>query len=198
MSPKLAHWYTGDGNLRGYGWFHNRSRNFFLGASPKCGTSSIKQFIKMHQMVDSFVHLKWWQVGAPVYFVVRHPLDRFCSLWRSKCRDARFSRHHDVIAGITPTELMNFIDTGVKDVHWATQTFLLDTDNTRNAKLIPLEMFGFWWKQSGLGELGKYHATEGDVDIDDDLKARILTHYAEDVELYHKAQCDFSMATIHA
>jgi hypothetical protein len=62
--------------------------------------------------------------------------------------------------------------------------------------LIPNELFGFWWKQSGLGKLGRFNVTEGDVDIDDELKKRILTYYADDLTFYHKAQCDFCWDTI--
>jgi len=180
--------------MHGNGWFYNHSHNFSLGAAPKCGTSSIKQFIWMHELEDSFVPIQHHQVVDPIYFVARHPFDRFCSVWKSKCRDAMPSRHREVISKMSPTELMDCIDTGTKDVHWAPQVDLLAQ---HKAKLIPLELFGFWWKQSSLGKLDKFNATEGEVEIDDDLKARILVYYAEDVELYHKAQRDFCWATIH-
>ena len=179
--------------VHSYGWFYNRPRNFSFAAAAKCGTASIKQFIWMNEQEETFVAIQDHQVGGPTYFVVRHPLDRFCSLWRGKCRDKGRSRHRDTIKEMSPTELMDYVETGIKDVHWTPQVDLL---NEHEADLIPLEMLGFWWKQSGLGSLGNFNTTDGDVEISDELKERILTYYAEDLELYHKAQRDFCWDTV--
>jgi hypothetical protein len=179
--------------IHSYGWFYNRLLNFTLGATAKCGTASIKQFIWMNEQEEEFFPIKDKNVGGNVYFVVRYPLDRFCSLWRSKCRDSGRSLHRDALKEMSPNELMDYIESGVKDAHWNPQVDLL---NEHDAKLIPLELLGFWWKQSGLGELGNFNTSEGDVEIDDKLMKRILTYYADDLELYHKAQRDFCWATV--
>lgn len=176
-----------------YGWFYFKERNFSLGVPPKCGTGSVKQFIWMNELENDIISIEPNKATCDAYFVVRDPLDRFCSLWKSKCRDAMPSNHRDTIKNMTPEELMNFIESGVRDVHWSSQTRLLG-----NAKvtLIPHEFFGYWWKQSKLGKLGCFNATEGEADIGDELRKRILIHYADDLILYHKAQCDFCWDTI--
>lgn len=165
---------------------------------PKCGSSSLKQFVWMNEMEDQVPFLKWYQVLPTednVYVVARHPLDRFCSLWKSKCNNGYPSDRtvKKQIYGMTPTELMDYIEGGARNTHWTPQHELI---GERSATVLPLEMLGFWWKQSGYGELGRFNATEGDVEIDDVLRKRVLTFYAEDVTLYHKAQCDFCWETI--
>jgi len=178
-----------------YGWFYFKEENFSLGISLKCGTASIKQFVWMNEQADNITSIEPRQVTDDAYFVVRHPLDRFCSLWKNKCRDNGSSRYKKLFADMSPVDLMDFIDSGVKEIHLEQQNTLLNKGN-QSAKLIPLEMLEYWWKQSGLGELGRFNTSEGDVDIDDELKERILTYYADDLTLYHKAQCDFCWATV--
>lgn len=132
------------------------------------------------------------QVKGQAFFVVRHPVDRFCSLWRSKCRDEASIANINV-HGMSPQELMSHIENGATDVHWTPQVELI---KNLNPTLIPLESLNWWWHQSGLGSLGVFNATEGEIEMSDDLKQRILTFYADDLKLYHKAQCDLCWDTI--
>jgi hypothetical protein len=89
---------------------------------------------------------------------------------------------------------MSHIEDGAKDVHWTKQ---VDTIGKLDVTLIPLAMLGFWWKQSGLGTLQRFNTTEGEVEIDQSLKKRILTWYSEDVILHNKAECDFCWDTLN-
>jgi hypothetical protein len=173
-------------------WYYFKDHKFTIVAPAKCGSSSIMQFIWMNEIEDSVLVLKQHQVVGETYTIIRDPIDRFCSLWRSKCRDKKNIRDKRIY-GMSPSELMTHIESGAKDAHWTQQNRII---GKLDPVLIPLEMLGWWWKQSGLGELGKYNATEGEVDISDKLKARILRFYANDLELYHKAQCDFCWDTV--
>ena len=121
--------------------------------------------------------------NSEIYFVVRNPLDRFKSLWRSKCRDAANIKNYSV-CGMKPNELMEHILEGNRDVHWTHQLTLLDG---LEVNLIPLELLDSWWQQCGYGELERTNITEGEVEIDDELREQILTFYADDVELYRDA-----------
>lgn len=179
--------------LGGQWWYMFRDWDFTIFAPPKCGSTAIKQFIYMHELDDRVLSLRQNKVVGDLYFVIRDPLSRFCSLWKNKCRDEAYIGDAWPIAGMSPTELMDYIESGVKNVHWTPQYKMM---GSLTPILIPLELFGFWWKQSGLGELGVFNSTEGEVDIDDELKERILAHFAKDLELYHKAQSDFCWDTI--
>ena len=168
-------------------WFYFKKWGFSLLAPPKCGSSSIKQFIWMNELEDSVMLIKQHQSTGEIYVVVRNPIDRFASLWRSKCRDKNNLAHKEV-HGMSPVELMDYIESGAKDVHWTQQTEMI---RGLTPTLIPMEYLSVWWKQRGFGELGKFNATVGDVDIDDELLCRIASYYSEDCELYTKALYSF-------
>jgi len=173
-------------------WYYFRDYGFTFMAPTKCGSASIRQFIWMNEIEDRMTVQRRDQVRGTAYVAARHPIDRFCSLWRSKCRDKRNLKDKRVY-GFTPERLMSHIEEGNKDLHWTPQVTLL---GEVEATIIPLAMLGYWWKQSGIGELGKFNTSEGAVDIDDSLKERILTFYADDVILHNKAESDFCMDSI--
>ena len=176
----------------GHRWYYFDDWGFTIMAPPKCGSTAIKQFIYMHELGDSVKFLKQFEVQGKAYVVVRNPFHRFTSLWKSKCRDKAPLRNKRV-HGMTPEELMDYIEDGAKDVHFTPQITLL---GNINATLIPLESLNWWWHQSGFGSLGKFNVTEGEAEIGDELKQRVITFYADDLELYHKAQCDLCWDTV--
>jgi hypothetical protein len=157
-------------------------------APPKCGSTAIKQFIWMNEVDNKVTLLQQYQVGGKIFVVVRRPLDRFGSLWRNKCRDQEDIRDTRVY-GMSPEELMTHIESGARNIHWTPQTAMI---SNLDVTLIPLDLFSTWWGRRGYGELGKFHATDGEVDMDDSLKDRVLTFYADDVMLYDKAEREFS------
>ena len=179
-----------DGMWAGWGYFVVPQWNLTIAAPPKAGSSTLKQFFYMNEIDCTYVPHK--EVRGPLYFVVRHPLDRFVSLWKGKCRDKRSIARREV-HGMTLEELMDYIESGATDVHWTPQTKLVgDLDAT----FIPLESLNWWWHQSGLGSLGTFNTTEGDIEVSDDLRQRVLSFYADDIELYHKAQSDLCWETL--
>jgi len=175
---------------KGYIWYYFKHQHFSLMVPPKCGATSIRKFIETVQD-DEIIKIKHYAVCGKVYAVVRHPLDKFCSLWRSMCRD-KIGPQEFGIHDMTPTELMDHIEGGAKDIHWTPQ---IDLHGKLEPTLIPLAMLGFWWKQSGLGSLGKHNMTDGDIEMDEKLRDRVLTFYADDVILHNQAELDFCWDT---
>lgn len=175
-------------------WFYFKEWKFTIMNPPKCGGSSIKQFIWMNELEDKIVHLmqnEAKKTPGENYVVIRNPLDRFASLWKNKCRDKDNIKDTEIY-GMSPNQLMTHIENGHKDIHWTPQSAMIAD---ANVKLIPLDMLGFWWRHNGLGELGVFNSTEGEVEIDNELKTRILTFYADDVILHNKAECDMCWDT---
>jgi len=174
----------------GHSWYYFKEQNISLMAPPKCGSSSIKQFIWMNELENDIMMIKHHEARGDIYCVVRDPVDRFCSLWKGKCRDKGHTRHNEHMHSLTPSRLMDFIESGVKDVHFTPQ---VDMHGALSPMLIPLQHFGSWWEQNIFGQLGKFNATEGIIDIDDELRARVLTFYAEDVILHTRAEKEFKL-----
>lgn len=173
-------------------WVYFPRQKVSLLVPPKCGTSSVRQFIWMNELENTVKRIQHYQVTGNIFFVVRDPITRFVSLWRSKCRNKE-NLLDKRVHGMSPNELMTHIESGAKDAHWTPQVELI---KNLNPTLIPLESLNWWWHQSGLGSLGVFNATEGEIEISDGLKQRILTFYADDLKLYHKAQCDLCWDTV--
>ncbi len=175
---------TQAGEFRGYGWFHVPRWNITIAAPPKGGSSSLKQFMWINEIECSYIPHN--QVKGISFFVIRDPVSRFCSLWRSKCRDHGNIRHKHILYGMSPSELMDYIKSDAKDVHWTPQVKLI---GTLAPILIPLEQLNSWWSESGYGKLQAFNTTEGSVDID---PKRIVDFYAKDMELYTNAVLNYS------
>lgn len=166
--------------LGGQWWYYFPQWKFSILAPPKCGSSSIKQFIYMNEI--DVLSLRQHQVRGEAYVVVRDPVSRFCSLWRDKCRDG--SPIREPIAGMSATELMDYIESGVPNVHWTHQHKMY---GNLKPTFIPLEHLNDWWSQ--YGTLGIYNAT--DDEIPDINPKRIVDYYAKDMSLYTKAVLDY-------
>ena len=169
--------------VRGFGWFYFRQWDMTIMAPTKCGTSSIKQFIWMHKLSDSVSLVRQHEVTGSLFAVVRNPYERFASLWRSKCRD-KYLIADKRVHGMSPSQLMDHILAGNRDVHWTPQSTLI---GKLAPTLIPLPKLNEWWRDRNYGELGTFNSTDGDTEISEELKSRILTFYADDVMLYNTA-----------
>lgn len=169
-------------------WFATTEWPLAFGAAPKAGSSSIRRAVvqegKDYYKVDPRKY-------ARRLFLVRHPVDRFKSLWKNKCRDGgkimlvkRLAQHP--ITGLSPSELFEYIQEH-KNYHWASQSCLLDNIE---AELVRLENMGEWWDAWPHSTLRYPHTnrTEGDVEVDDTLLLRLEDYYAEDMKLYEDAQ----------
>ena len=112
---------------------------------------------------------------VPHYLAVRHPVDRFKSLWRNKCRDRDGSPWQ--VYGMTPDELMDYIEIQ-EDHHWRMQVKNL-TDHTEPMPMPDLlEMIGATARINKSGRLEK----DPDVPVD-----RVLDYYADDLRIWEDA-----------
>ena len=170
--------------VKGWGWLKFHNWDFTIGVPHKNGSTTIKQFIWMNELEDEVTQLKNHQVNGNVYFVVRHPFDRFYSLWKHKCQGEYTLHRNPEIDGMAPEQLMTHIERGVKNVHWTPQSLLL---GNLDPELIPLEELSNWWSSNGYGELGQFNKTEKLDVIDDKLKERLQNYYADDIVLYERA-----------
>lgn len=111
----------------------------------------------------------------PHYLSVRHPVERFTSLWRNKCREKNGAPWQ--VYGMTPDQLMDYIEIQ-EDHHWRKQVKNL-TDRTE-LMLMPdlLEMIGCTMRLNRSDRLER----EPDMPVD-----RILDYYADDLRLWEDA-----------
>ena len=112
---------------------------------------------------------------VPHYLAVRHPVDRFRSVWQNKCRDQMGPPVE--VYGMTPDELMDYIEV-VEDRHWRRQSENLTgiTQPVLVAEL--LQMIG------AEKHINKTERQDSDPDMPID---RILNYYADDLRIWEDA-----------
>lgn len=112
----------------------------------------------------------------PQYLSVRHPVERFASLWRSKARDRNGSPY--LAHGMTPDELMDHIETvNDSDWHWRPQIRYM----TKNAQPVhPSGLLALFSDQERIN-------TTSERDSDPRMPVdRIMDFYSEDYELWRR------------
>jgi hypothetical protein len=176
--------------LGGMWWFYFHDWEFTILAPPKCGSTAIKQFIYMNELDDKVTSMRNKDVKGKAYFVIRDPLSRFLSLWRNKCRDGAYIGKAWPIKGMSPSELMDYIEGGARNVHWTPQFSMV---GRLEPTFIPLEKLNEWWAAKGYGELGKFNTTESDDSFLDINPKRVIDYYAKDMELYTKAVLEYDV-----
>jgi len=157
-------------------WIANADRAIAFGVPPKNGLHSFWEALRgddIHRDVNPY------KCPRRV-FVVRHPVERFKSLWRNKCRDGEQANLG--IAGMTPEQLFEHIQTARDNYHWTPQVDLL---GGVEAEVVRLEGINDWWAENMGGEFPRLHSTEGDVDISPELLEKIRTRYQADLRLWH-------------
>lgn len=163
-------------------WLTDRSRKIAFGVPFKNGYTSFLRVLNAQSAPIRIQpnHLKNFPRKV---FIVRHPLDRFLSLWRNKCRD-----HGKGVAveGFTMEQLWQRIEEGPEDDHWRRQVDLLGKYR-KEAELVKLESLPDWYYENMQCEFPHENRTEPYDNISDELRDKILTRYAEDVELYNAA-----------
>lgn len=182
----------GPTRFSGHVWFYFNEWDFVITAPPKCGSSSIKQYVWMHEIDDRVstpLHSDVKKMHCDKFAVVRNPLDRFASLWKSKCRD-KMPVRNNAVHGMSPRALMEHIASGGRDVHWTPQYKL---SKGLDVKLIALPNLNSWWAANGYGELGVFNKTSGTMEMDETIREWIRDFYAEDYELYTKALNSFEL-----
>ena len=120
----------------------------------------------------------------PHYLVVRHPVDRFGSLWRNKCRDRLGSPY--AIHGMNPDQLIGFIEENPEyDRHVLRQSDYL------TEKTYPIILSDLMSILELLPErINRSVPTPSDPQMP---KKRILKHYAKDYELWSRTQDDIRL-----
>jgi len=167
-----------------------------FGVPPKCGSSSVNAALQEAFGCENLVYcddvrlLKTPPIAGRLIFVVRHPLDRFKSLWKNKCRDnGKLAGHGTNLFGLTPAELFDYIRAR-RNSHWTPQSELLGTlATTRYTDIVPLEDFAPYctYNIPMMPALPVRNKTHGVVDLAPWLEREILDYYADDVELYEGA-----------
>ena len=198
---------------RGYQlWAWVKPWGIVIGTSPKCGTRTLYEALYNHfpsacvkdeenlevrfantSVVDVLRPGDAAQLAIPKIWIIRHPWDRFKSLWRQKCRDKGQTdpRLDRKLHTLGPTQLYDFISRPANDNwHWTPQARLMGMIGRPVAEpgitLLRLESLSEWWSY---GELPTINPTsdEGLVWDDDDLRRRVETLYKADLELYELA-----------
>jgi len=173
-----------DARYKGYGWFYVPSWNICIVAAPKAGSSSLKAFMSDNDIECKYIkHNEAKKLSCEKFAVIRNPISRFASLWKSKCRD-KAPIVDDDVHGLSPRALVAHISSGKKDVHWTPQAELFkDIDVT----LIPLENLNDWWEARGYGKLEVVNETTGKMPMNEVIHQWLCNYYAEDFILYAKA-----------
>ena len=168
-----------------------------FGVPPKCGSSSVHAALQEAFGCENLVYcdnvrlLKTPPEGAPLVFVVRHPLDRFKSLWKNKCRDnGKLAGHGTNLFGLTPAELFDYIS-GHHNHHWTPQSELLGILATSMyTDIVALEDLTQYCVDNVpyMPPVSVYNKTNGVVELSVALEQEITDYYADDVTLYEVGQ----------
>ena len=163
-------------------WLTDRARKYAFGVPFKNGYTSVKKVLNGPQGAIRIPpnHMKKFPNKV---FIVRHPLDRFLSLWRNKSRDHGSGA---AVEGLTMDELWQRIQDGQPDEHWTRQVEMLGKYRDQ-ALLIRLEDLPEWWHENMQAEFPHENQSAPYDKISDELREQVLTHYAEDVRLYDEA-----------
>lgn len=150
----------------------------YVCAPRKCGYTSLLQSVG--QYTPSYAHVE--SKDAVKYLAIRHPVERFISLWRF-VRSHPFATAHDnllqPLAGLSPDALMDYIEANpAANPHWIPQSTYWHLGVTPVPYDRLLEVIGSPAKH---GNKSTYAAPETVPE------ARILRHYAEDMALYKLA-----------
>lgn len=176
--------------------------NVTYGVPPKNGTSAFYEALRRAHSLPRTKHFKMIEqnpsifekveyLDHPGFFIVRHPLDRFESLWRSKCRDRHGSIGGHPVRGMNPYELFEYIQTH-DDIHWRRQVDMIRAGE--DPKLVPIEEFSaHFLRHTGL-EMWPINQTKSmPTDYFDlGLLSDVADYYSEDEELYERALANYS------
>lgn len=155
-----------------------RVNGAYVCAPRKCGYTSLLQSVG--QSTPNYAHIEG--VKAVKYLAIRHPVDRFISLWRF-VQSHPFETAHDnplkPLAGLSPDALMDYIEAHPRDNdHWLPQASYFHSGVT----CIPYERL--------LAHIGTppKHGNKSTAPPPQSVpSARILAHYARDLELHNLA-----------
>lgn len=180
-------------------WTEFKLHDVCYGVLPKCGSTALHESIRRTYKLERSKGQHWpddnpyvRRVAQPstskARFVVRHPLDRFESLWRSKCRDGHGKVGGHDIRGLTPEQLFEYIQKH-DDPHWRAQAPYVTTLD-KEPTLVPLESFSSQFRLDtgiGLWEMNPTIVLPTDQGCSLELLTDVLEHYSNDMILYDRA-----------
>lgn len=189
MSPKIR--------LGWSPWVNLQQFDITYGVPPKNASSSFFEALRRHydlkrtkgvQFVDNPHVCKSPIPLYEAFFVVRHPLDRFESLWRSKCRDGHGTIGGHPVRGLTPEELFAYIQEHPEDdPHWRRQTSLLGNVEGPQPILLPVDHFAeHFLSKTGI-EMWQQNPTHGECPMTLELMTDVMEHYEADLFLYERS-----------
>lgn len=158
-------------------WWTVPEWRYTLCTPPRCGSSTILNYLADEGILayrpPSRDPGRW-------IMIVRDPVDRFVSLWKQKCRDGvmlTVGDEESPIAGMTPKELITFIETtDIKDPHWASLTELEGGHSSETLHYSRINKL--------LGTTPTmYNKSEGDLALDAEVERRVREWYADDYGL---------------
>lgn len=180
-------------------WLPTESR--VLSVPPKCGSSAVYFALEAsftRPLADSpddvqIFKAKLIPKDALVTFVVRHPIDRFRSLWRNKCRDGgRLKGFGSGLKGLSPEKLFELIQ-HADNHHWIRQAELYrEIPYTHSPpEIVRLENLSNWWAENlpHFAPLVPKNTT-GEIDtpyLSLELRAALDEWYAEDTAMWRQA-----------
>jgi hypothetical protein len=164
----------------------------------KNGTTSMGKAIRTYLQLPEDKRIRRWKVAdytdkldrtdAPQYptavLIVRHPEERFMSLWKNKCRD-RMSGGFG-IEGLTPEGLITAIQLQ-RDNHWVPQDEFRDGARCQKATI---EVFARFWEEYTGQKFPHLYASEGSIGLSEETRNQLRVIYAKDYELWEDRQDD--------
>ena len=163
---------------KGKAWYYVPEWELTIGVAPKCGTRTIYKLLE---------NVNFYSAPNPdirPVFIVRHPVERFSSLWKQKCRDGRristIDNPSNYAKDWSIDELLDHIERGLWNHHWAPQSVF---EMGAAEELVPLEKLNQWLHDEGLGPPTHLNQTVGEVQLTDDQYRRVVEYYIDDVRL---------------
>ena len=184
-------------------WIHVKPWDVCLGAAPKCGTSSIykglldifPEYVE-ERAISRHIHFTTKHImalrpgeaysvlGRRIWFI-RHPWDRFTSLWRQKVRDGGYveDKWAALFKGMTPEQLFEHIQ-HADNWHWDHQFKLAGL--TEDVEFIRLDSLSGWWLEQTGKELPVQNPTQadGDEEFTEELRDWVMRWYRRDYKLW--------------
>jgi hypothetical protein len=174
-------------------WHLCPDRGIALGAAAKCGSTALTKLVKANEPNATGVRMGWSDVpqGFETVAVVRHPIDRFASLY-ANIQERPRSRwnFYAQFEGLSPwycfDKLLEVDNSLTYDFHFQAQSLCL---GPRLDVVVRLEHFAGWW-------IGRYpdsvapeqlNMTRNRVELDDRTQDRVMNRYRDDLALWERA-----------
>ena len=176
-------------------WWNIPGWGVSIGTSPKAALSSIRD-----TLLPLGIERAEYPGIIPAIWIVRHPIDRFMSLFHDKVarRGPLKDGHKAIIDGMSPKQLFQYITRPNNDNHHWTPQAKLAGDNYTH--LLPIEYLAAWWKSQGHVKLLARNVSGLETEISQELEQDILDHYSDDVLLYqlaHRSSLITALRTKH-